>query len=192
MSIEIVEDKHVLHVGCGKKEKDSMPRIFQGDHWKEIRLDIDPKVKPDVVASMLDMPDIKTGSVDALWSSHNIEHLYWHDVPTAFAEFFRVIKTDGFVYITCPDILAIAKLIVEKGSLNAPIYTSNAGPITSMDVLYGHYPSMKSGNLFMAHKCGFTSLDLGKCLYKAGFRNIKVDQDKHFNLWAKAYKPASA
>lgn len=184
-------NKQVLHVGCGEKRKDSMPSIFQSDAWAEIRLDIDPDVKPDVVASMLEMTDVKTDTMDALWSSHNIEHLYWHDVPTAFSEFFRVIKPGGFVYITCPDILEIAKKIVEKGSLNAPIYQSNAGPITSMDVLYGHYPSMKAGNLFMAHRCGFTTLDLGRGLHKAGFRNIKVEKDEHFNLWARAYKPAA-
>ncbi|MEH6474877.1 MAG: methyltransferase domain-containing protein, partial [Sneathiella sp.] len=94
-------NKQVLHVGCGEKRKDSMPNIFQSEEWAEIRLDIDPDVKPDVVASMLEMTDVKTDTMDALWSSHNIEHLYWHDVPTAFAEFFRVIKPGGFVYITC-------------------------------------------------------------------------------------------
>ena len=43
-------------------------------------------------------------SVDAVFSSHNIEHLYPHEVPLALKEFMRVLKPDGFVLMTCPDL----------------------------------------------------------------------------------------
>jgi len=47
--------------------------------WKEIRLDIDPANAPDILGTMLDMPAVADGSVDAIYSSHNIEHLYPDD-----------------------------------------------------------------------------------------------------------------
>jgi predicted SAM-dependent methyltransferase len=40
------------------------------------------------------MSALATGSVDAVVSSHNMEHLYPHEVPLALAEFVRVLKPD--------------------------------------------------------------------------------------------------
>ena len=70
----------LLHVGCGQKRKDRTTRGFNNDNWHEIRLDIDPSVLPDVTGTMTDMTLVKTSTVDAIFSSHNIEHLYPHEV----------------------------------------------------------------------------------------------------------------
>ena len=53
---------------------------------------------------MTDMSAVETGSMDALFSSHNVEHLYPHEVPVAFVEFHRVLNDDGFAIITGPDL----------------------------------------------------------------------------------------
>jgi len=45
---------------------------------------------------MLDMPAVADGSVDAIYSSHNIEHLYPDEIPVALKEFLRVLKPEGF------------------------------------------------------------------------------------------------
>ena len=79
--------KTFLHVGCGPKHKDRTTRGFNTNHWKELRFDIDEAVQPDLVGTMTDMSSVASGSVDAVFSSHNIEHLYPHDVPVALAEF---------------------------------------------------------------------------------------------------------
>lgn len=60
-----------LHVGCGPKHKHQTTRGFNSDNWQEVRLDIDEKVNPDVLGTMTDMPGVQTGSVDAVFSSHN-------------------------------------------------------------------------------------------------------------------------
>jgi hypothetical protein len=44
-------------------------------------------LNPDIVGTMTDMSAVADASVDALFSSHNIEHLYPHEVPVALAEF---------------------------------------------------------------------------------------------------------
>ena len=74
--------KTVLNVGCGPQGR---PHGFAGpaQGWTALRLDIDPAVEPDVVDTMTDMSAVATGSVDAVVSSHNIEHLYPHEVPLA-------------------------------------------------------------------------------------------------------------
>jgi hypothetical protein len=43
-----------------------------------------------------------------------------------------------------------------QGLPEASAYTAPAGPIAPLDILYGHRASMARGNLFMAHRCGFT------------------------------------
>ena len=102
-----------LHVGCGPGRKGPMTPGFDGPDWSEIRLDIDPSVSPDVIGAMTDMSAVKSGTMDALFSSHNIEHLYPHEVPVALSEFKRVLTDDGFVVITCPDLLSVAQFIAE-------------------------------------------------------------------------------
>jgi ubiquinone/menaquinone biosynthesis C-methylase UbiE len=182
--------KSFLHVGCGPKHKDQTTKGFNTDEWQEIRFDIDESVKPDLVGTMTDMSSVQTGSVDALFSSHNIEHLYPHDVPVALREFHRVLKDDGFVVITCPDLVSVCKLVAED-KLTDAAYTSPAGPIAPIDILYGHRPAMARGNLYMAHRCGFTKKTLTADLQAAGFLTIgTIDRPEQFDLWAVASKKA--
>ena len=177
--------KTFLHVGCGPKHKDRTTRGFNTNHWKELRFDIDESVQPDLVGTMTDMSSVASGSVDAVFSSHNIEHLYPHDVPVALAEFLRVLKPDGFAVITCPDLQSVCALIAED-KLTEPAYTSPAGPIAPLDILYGHRPAMARGNLYMAHRCGFTQKVLTGTLQAAGFAAVAAKRRGHpyYDLWA--------
>ena len=174
-----------LHVGCGPKRKDRTTRGFNTPDWHEIRLDIDPTVNPDIIGTMTDMSAVAAESVDAIYSSHNIEHLYPHEVPIALAEFKRVLKPDGFVVITCPDLQAVCALIAED-KLTEPAYDSPAGPIAPLDILYGLRSSMANGNLYMAHRCGFTQKVLTGTLQASGFVTVASKKRAHpyYDLWA--------
>ncbi len=125
-SIETVQ-KTFLHVGCGPARKEQAGPGFRGEEWQELRLDIDPSVQPDIVGTMTDMSAVADESVDAVYSSHNIEHLYPHEVPLALAEFRRVLKDDGFVVLTCPDLQSVAALVAED-KLTEPAYVSQRAP----------------------------------------------------------------
>ena len=120
--------KKLLHVGCGPKSLAGIPVRFDPAEWEEMRLDIDPAVKPDIVGTTTDMSAVEAASMDAVFSSHNIEHLYPHEVPLALAEFRRVLKPDGFLVVTCPDLQEVARLMAED-KLTEAAYTSPAGPI---------------------------------------------------------------
>ena len=161
---------------------------FAGSDWKEIRLDIDSSVGPDVIGTMLDMAAIDSGSVDAVFSSHNIEHLYPYEVPKALAEFKRVLAPDGFALVTCPDLQSVAALIANNKLLE-PAYTSPAGPIAPLDILYGLRSSLAAGNHFMAHRCGFTRDVLIQVFQQSGFAQCAARQrPPQFDLWALATK----
>lgn len=179
--------KTFLHVGCGPKRKDSTTRGFNRPEWTELTLDVDQSVKPDIVGSMTDMSAVSAGTVDALFSSHNIEHLFVHEVPVALKEFRRVLKSDGFVVLTCPDLQGIAELIAADRLTDAA-YTSPAGPIRPVDMLFGFSPSIAAGNRYMAHHCGFTKKVLIATLQAAGFASVAAARRPHpfYDLWAVA------
>ncbi len=180
--------KTFLHVGCGQNSKEQAGQGFQSDQWKEIRFDINPAVKPDILGTMTDMSAVEDSSVDAIFSAHNIEHLYSHEVPLALAEFKRVLRADGFVVITCPDLQSVAQLIVDN-KLTEPAYQSPAGPISPLDIVYGLRPAIARGNEYMAHRCGFTQKVLAEVIQASGFSQAIVRQRVHYlDLWALAFK----
>jgi SAM-dependent methyltransferase len=181
--------KTVLNVGCGYPLRQRLHRHFHGPEWREIRLDLDPAVQPDIVCSIIEMSPVAADSVDAIWSSHNLEHLQRHEVPLALAEFIRVLKPHGLLLLTLPDLRQVAQLVAED-RLEDQAYTSLSGPITPLDMIFGHTASLTRGNPFMAHRTGFTARTLHKVLIEAGFAEITLRQGGSFDLWATAYKPA--
>lgn len=180
------EQARVLHVGCGVFAREKLPPLFREPGWQELRLDIDPAVCPDFVSSITDMSVISDGLVDAVYSSHNVEHLYPHEVPQALKEVRRVLKPSGFLLITLPDLQNVARHIAE-GKLEDTLYLSPMGPVAPLDILYGHRPSLKQGNLFMAHHTGFTDNTLASALISAGFAAVAL-QRHQFALTAVAFR----
>ncbi|MBI5279961.1 MAG: class I SAM-dependent methyltransferase [Burkholderiales bacterium] len=179
--------KTLLHVGCGAETRHHLTPGFRGDGWREIRLDIDPAVKPDLIGTITDMSAVADGSVDALYSSHNLEHIYHHEVPQALDEFFRVLKPGGFVVLTCPDLQSVCAQVA-KGRLLEPLYTAPAGPISALDILYGHEKKLAMGKSYMAHKCGFTWQSLCHHFEQAGFYwQVGGARPQYFDLWLLAF-----
>ena len=179
--------KKLLHVGCGPQNKISL-KGFNNPLWKEIRLDIDEDVKPDIVGTLTNMNSVDSGSVDALYSAHNIEHIFPHEVPKALLEFNRVLKDDGFVVITCPDLISVCQAVVNE-KLMEQVYTSPAGPISPIDILYGHRETTINSNIFMAHKSGFTYSLLDRVFSEAGFEaRVGGRRPEGFDLYLVAFK----
>lgn len=179
--------KSFLHVGCGPQNKSRL-KGFNSDDWNEIRFDIDKNVKPDIEGTLTDMRLVESASVDAIYSSHNIEHLYSHEVPKALKEFYRVLKPEGIVVITCPDLQAVCDAVANNKLLE-PLYFSPAGPISPIDILYGHRGFIAAGNEFMAHKCGFTYSSLSSSFFEAGFtHSFGGRRSSNFDLWLVAFK----
>lgn len=175
-------EKTVLHVGCGPKNPLSLDPVFRKDDWKELRLDINPDVKPDIIGTITDMNGVKNSSVHAVYSSQNLEHLFAHEVEIALKEFYRVLMTSGFALIKVPNLTFFAQQVVD-GNLENTVYDSPAGPISAIDVLWGFRPSIEKGNHYMAHKTGFTAETLKAKMEACGFKNIIVEIE-NYNLVA--------
>jgi SAM-dependent methyltransferase len=169
----------VLHVGCGITPVP--PVWFPKPEWAETRLDIDPGVEPDVVAPLTALP-VADGAMQAVYSSHNVEHLHPDDVHIALSEFYRVLAPGGFAIVTVPNLGAAAALVAaDQGEV--PVYVSPAGPITPMDIVFGH-AGMRRHNPFMAHQTGFTEKSLRKAMELAGFRVVVMTTDAEIMaLW---------
>jgi hypothetical protein len=180
--------KQLLHVGCGGLRIDQTPFRNEAANWRETRMDVDANANPDIVASMQDMTRLPAATYDALYSAHNIEHVYYHEVNAVLAGFKHVIKPDGFALIVCPDLQSICALVAQ-GNLTGTAYMSPAGPISAIDVIYGHRPPIARGQTFMAHKTGFTPAVLTEALKAAGFpvSAVMALPPPHFEIWALAF-----
>lgn len=177
-------DRRVLHVGCAESDPARLFPAFDG--WTEVRLDIDPSCKPDIVSSMIDMGAVETGSFDAIWCCHSLEHLEHHEIAPALSEFRRVLRLDGFALIAVPDLQSAAEEIA-LGKIDDPLYVSPAGPVAALDLIYGFRPFLKDGKSNMAHRTGFIGMSLARHLQQAQFAEVVVVRYRaRRELWAEA------
>ena len=167
--------KKALHVGCSTLTLKHAPAYFQQVEWTEVRYDIDPAAKPDILGTITDMHRVSSGSVDAVYSSHNLEHVFPHEVAVVLSEFKRVLKPNGICVVGVPDLQAVAKLIAND-KLEDVAYSSPAGDITPLDMLYGLRTALSSGQHYMAHKTGFTVKTLSQYFFSAGFKTVTYSQ----------------
>ncbi|MDX6805793.1 class I SAM-dependent methyltransferase [Terrihabitans rhizophilus] len=180
--------RRVLNVGSGPYSPRKLHPVFSGADWIQLRLDIDPDAKPDLLGSIIDVGDlIENESFDAVWCSHILEHLHEPELAKAMAEIRRILKPDGFLLLTSPDLESVAELLIEKG-LDHVAYNSPAGPITVLDMIYGHTASISRGKHYMAHNTGFTEQRIGELLIRSGFDLCHVKRGAHWDLWALGLK----
>jgi SAM-dependent methyltransferase len=184
--------KQVLNAGSGVAGGSTLHPAFRRAEWEELRLDVDANVSPDIVGSFTAMQGlVADASVDAIWSSHSIEHLHTHEVGPALREFRRVLRADGFALVTCPDLRAIARLLLEADA-ETIAYQSSAGPIRVLDMIYGHAHSIAAGRLAMTHNTGFTVQRLGRVAADAGFVETRVVEGDGYDLWALLMMPEAS
>lgn len=163
--------KKVLNVGGGSKSI-ALPPQYAG--FEHLLLDIDPKGQPDIVCDARQLSGLPAAQFDAVYCSHNLEHYYRHDVPRVLTGILHVMKNSGFVQIRVPDLTELMRVTVSQGlDVDDVLYTSPAGPVMVLDVLYGHSPTIeRSGEEFFAHKTGFTQKSLSNAVARAGFSSM--------------------
>ena len=161
--------RRVLNVGGGGSR--DLPPLYRG--WQQDLLDIDPDVKPDICCDAKQLKTLKRGTYDAVFCSHNLEHFYRHEVPVVLAGMRHVLKRSGFVQVAVPNMTAVFEALVnEKRDIQDIWYHSQGGPVSFHDALYGWASKVSEGNLYYAHKTGFTEKSLTKTLRAAGFPHI--------------------
>ena len=180
----------LINAGSGVRDGGRVPRYFGS--WRQIRVDLDPSVEPDLVASITDLSGIPDGIADALWSAHCLEHLYAHEVARALGEFCRVLKPTGFACLMVPDLQAAA-IVAARDELHSVLYESPAGPVTAHDMMFGYGPAIAEGHTFMAHRCGFTPTLLGTRLHESKFAEVVLRRrEASLELAAVAFRAPQA
>ncbi|MGQ4275118.1 class I SAM-dependent methyltransferase [Terrihabitans sp. B22-R8] len=182
----------VLNVGSGPYSPKKLHPAFARAGWQEIRMDVDPGASPDLIGDITNSQDlVEAGSFDAVWCSHVLEHLHTHELPGALQEILRILKPDGFLLMNSPDLETVAELVLEHG-LDHVAYRSPAGPISLLDIIYGHSASIARGKPYMAHNSGFTAERAGDQLIQAGFETAFVRRGEYIDIWAVGLKSAAA
>jgi SAM-dependent methyltransferase len=181
--------KMLINLGAGEKGAAWLPAMFA--EWREVRVDVDATMAPDILADMTDLSAIESGSADAVWVSHGIEHLYLFEVSKAIAEIYRILADDGFFCVIVPDLQILAEYIASD-RLHEVVYQSPAGPVIAHDMLFGFGPHLAQGRSSMAHKCGFTPTLLLQKLQEAPFAEIVLQRRASHELAAVAAKRAPA
>jgi SAM-dependent methyltransferase len=164
--------RRMLHIGCGTTP---LPEPFASE-FDEIRVDIDPAVKPDIVAGMTDLGQI--GEYEALYCCHALEHLYPYEVLAAVKEFARVLKPGGFAVVVVPDLEGVKPN--DEPISDDPKWAG----VTGLHLLYG---KSTAETPWMAHHSGFIESTLRDVMV-AAFAQAKVSRDENFQLVAVGVK----
>ena len=164
----------VLHVGAGMET--NIPTCFDG--WDVFKLDIDPRMKPDILADILDMGNV--GKFDGLYSCHVLEHVYPHEVDVALKEFKRVLYDDAICMTFVPDLEGVK-------ADNEVLYKTGSGlGVSGLDLIYGHRVCIEQSK-HMAHHTGFIKETLEKAFRDAGFEAVRILRYLSHNLFITAF-----
>jgi SAM-dependent methyltransferase len=159
----------VLNVGSGGRGS-QMPQIYA--NWDVVWLDLNPTFQPDLLMDARDLGTLEPGQFDAVFSSHCLEHIYPHELRAVIHGMWHVLKADGFVDISVPNIGRLLELVHERGlDLDSHVYDSPGGPICVRDMIWGYsrhqeYTHRPELNL---HKNGFSQRTLGQLLINSDF-----------------------
>lgn len=87
----------VLDIGCGPYK--AFPHFIGIDNWKDL-IEKGIHFRPDLVMNADRMPIIASECMDAIFSSHLLEHI--EDYKTALKEWWRVLRHDGYLILYLP------------------------------------------------------------------------------------------
>lgn len=172
-----------LNIGSGPQGAGLRPAGLVSKPWRELRLDADPAVQPDVLTPAHDLSALADGEVDAVFSSHCIEHLYLDQALPALREWRRVLRPDGLMLLVCPDLQAAAEMIAQDRLFDV----AYAG-IRPYDIVFSHQglvaQGRAQGHSFMEHKSGYTLSVLSRLFNDAGFAvHAGMRVRERFELW---------
>ena len=167
--------RRVLNVG-GQSRGIQLPTPY--GTFEQVLLDLDPSVGADIVLDVRELTTLAPQQFDAVYCSHNLEHVRQHEVPVVLAGFRHVLKPGGLAHIIVPDLQELMLACVQQGiDLDGLLYESPMGPITPLDVLYGHGGLIaQSGQDFYAHRTGFSRRTLANVVEASGFSPMFCQQ----------------
>lgn len=114
----------------------------------------------DINADVSNIP-YDQASCDLIQAHHLVEHLTQEQLKTALAEWLRVLKPGGHIFLSCPDLIACFQA-AQNSADTMEVWKG------IMHVIYGDdLPGMK-------HQYGYCKKSLEYTLTKAGFEGVEV------------------
>jgi protein O-GlcNAc transferase len=158
-------------------------------NWNQLIIEMDSGFQSKHNPGLLKLKAIPSESIDAVFSLNNLEYLFPHEIPFILSEFLRVLKVNGYLIVTCPDLKSISEIIADD-NLTEPINNFHDLSITALDLIYGNSKLIAKGELNLAKHCGFTEKVLSGTLKSLGFESIASISRSlpHYDLWAIATK----
>jgi SAM-dependent methyltransferase len=118
---------------------------------------------PGIVTAPADSLPYADGTVDAIWSSHFLEHNLKARIVPTLAEWYRVLRPGGLLQLQVPDLVACCER-----------WLNDRGNGWLMDCIFGNQDGGMGGG--QIHYTGFTELLLEQYLREAGFTGkIEID-----------------
>ena len=137
-----------LHIGCGKKY---LPGY--------VHVDITPHKHVDIVCNLLDIDKhVPPSSVDEIYACHCAEHVSRHEITKLFKVFYKVLKPNGVLRLSVPDIEQSIKMYMN----GTPLFPT----------LYGQFWGGQKDD-YDYHTCGFDMKTMRTFLQVAGFDNVE-------------------
>jgi predicted SAM-dependent methyltransferase len=144
-----------LNLGCG------------GTRIKNFcNIDANPRSSCDVIGRV-DKLKLAPGSVGSIYTSHVFEHIPRADAPRVLAEWYRVLKPGGRLYVCVPDQEVLFKVYVD----NLPRYHTQEGKYLVDRACYLTYGGQTSKHDY--HYYGYSYTTLKHLLESVGFRDIR-------------------
>jgi predicted SAM-dependent methyltransferase len=156
-----------LHLGCYQKKIHGF-----------INVDIRDDVNPDLVDDVFKLNKIENDSVDLIYACHVLEHATFEESITGLKRWYRVLKKNGTLRISVPDLEAVFEHYIFHKDL--PVLKT---------FLYG-----SQNHPYDFHRCGWDEKTMNKTLSDIGFSEIKKydwRETEHFFIddYSQTYLP---
>lgn len=149
-------------------------RLFKGKEWTIV--DNHPqfggKYKTDLHHKGLPFPD---NSIEAVYTSHTIEHILPHRQYVVFSEMHRVLEQDGLVRIVVPDIDFAIRKYVNGENLTIQSAPSRQPSLPDLEICKlasWFFTYREKGDVLGGHVMAYNQELLTHYLTNAKFRNI--------------------
>lgn len=130
----------------------------------------------DIQGDIRDLSYIPSDSCDAVWNAGSLPYLYAHEVTPVLNEIYRVLKKNAVFLCSVPDMQRLGQYAYQ-GKFEKALYHSPAGPITTLDLMYGHAASIAHGQFERAIHTGFIASSIANKLTRAGFGDVEVKRE---------------
>lgn len=135
----------------------------QRDGWKIFNVNAGPHV--DFVGDILDLSRFADGSVDEIYASHVLEHVWLEQAKAVLRAFARILAPGGRLMLSVPDLPTLCRIYLDPR-------LSQKQSMQVMGMIYGAHLDEHD-----IHHAGYDETLMRAILTEAGFRRIRRVDD---------------